>query len=62
MKIFDQAVMSLKASSNKVDENTSNRMEPPTLSSRIGGYHVQDHDDVKSSEDEGGDDLVRWRR
>ena len=49
MKILDQAVMSLKASSNKVDEHTI-RMEAPTLSSRRGGYHVQGHDDVKSSE------------
>ena len=48
----DQAVMSLKAPSNKVDEHTVRR-EAPTWSSRKGGYHVQSHDDVKSSEEEG---------
>ena len=49
----DQAVMSLKASSKRWTNTPVTGWKPPTLSSRRGGYHVQGHDDVKSSEEEG---------
>ena len=53
-------MMLLKAGSNKVDEHTV-RMEAVYTKFEKRRLPRPSHDDVKSSEDEGGDDLVRWR-
>ena len=53
--------MSLKAAINKVYEHTV-RMEAVYTKFEKRRLPRPSHDDVKSSEDEGGDDLVRWRR